>query len=58
MPIRGSPSGANALIHTIQPGRHRPEWRGNRNRWTSSSSASNVALDHFVHVSQNNAIIG
>lgn len=50
MPIRGSPNGANALVHTIHtPGRHRPESVDainrngvdviNRNGWSSSRRA-------------------
>jgi len=58
MPIRGSPNGANALVHAIHTpdviagmgGRHQSERVDviNRNRWSSSSGAptlrSNICL--------------
>jgi hypothetical protein len=56
MPIRGSPNGANALVHTIHtPGRHRPESVDainrngvdviNRNGWSSSRRAPSDEWD-------------
>jgi len=55
MPIRGSPNGANALVHAIHTpdviagmgGRHQSERVDviNRNRWSSSSGAPSVLVE-------------